>query len=237
MDMFAGMQTMTSLDIVALAAVVLIGLPHGALDGAIAMHLGYANRLLNFFRFIALYVLVAGLVVGAWVMMPALSLLGFLIVSMIHFGSGDARHATGWMRGVEIVAHGGLVVAGISQMHRPEVDVVFGYLVGGDTSLVWSGLDVMTVFVGFALVICVGQALWFRKWRGTAAELVLLAILFAMVPPLVGFAVYFCCVHSARHVASIVGSLKRYMSVTIYAFRPLPSLWQAGLPAPRLAGG
>ena len=234
MDMFAGMQTMTSLDIVALAAVVLIGLPHGALDGAIAMHLGYANRLLNFFRFIALYVLVAGLVVGAWVMMPALCLLGFLIVSMIHFGSGDARHATGWMRGVEIVAHGGLVVAGISQMHRPEVDVVFGYLVGGDTSLVWSGLDVMTVFVGFALVICVGQALWFRKWRGTAVELVLLAILFAMVPPLVGFAVYFCCVHSARHVASIVGSLKRYISVANLCVQTLAftlASWAAGAAA------
>ena len=33
MDMVAGMLT-TSLDLVALAAVVLIGLPHGALDGA-----------------------------------------------------------------------------------------------------------------------------------------------------------------------------------------------------------
>ena len=52
MDMVAGMLTMTSLDLVALAAVVLIGLPHGALDGAIAMHLGYANKILNFISFI-----------------------------------------------------------------------------------------------------------------------------------------------------------------------------------------
>ena len=75
-------------------------------------------------------------------MVPALCP-GFLIVSMIHFGSGDARHATGWMRGVEIVAHGGLVVA-ISQMHRPEVDVVFGYLWGRYVSGV-ERADVMTV--------------------------------------------------------------------------------------------
>ena len=221
MDMLAGMLTMTSLDLVALAAMVLVGLPHGALDGAIAIHLGYADKVLNFISFIGLYVLMAGLVVGAWIMMPALCLLGFLIVSMIHFGSGDARHGAGWMRGAEIFAHGGLVVAGISQMHRSEVDIVFGYLVGGDTSLVWSGLDVLTVFVGLALLVCIAQAVWFRKWRGAAVELVLLAILFAMVPPLVGFAVYFCCVHSARHVAGIVGNLRRYMSVASLCFQTL----------------
>ena len=140
MDMVAAMLTMTSLDLVALAAVVLIGLPHGALDGAIAMHLGYANKILNFISFIVLYVLMAGLVVALWIVMPAPCLLAFLIISMIHFGSGDARHGTGWMRGAEIMAHGGLVVAGISQMHRTKVDVVFGYLVGGDTTPLAPGM-------------------------------------------------------------------------------------------------
>ena len=234
MDMLTGMMTMTSLDLVALGAVVLIGLPHGALDGAIAMHLGYANRILNFLKFIGLYVLMAGLVVGAWILMPALCLLGFLVISMLHFGAGDARHGTGWMRGAEIVAHGGLVVAGISQMHRPEVDIVFGYLVGGDTTFVWQGLDVMTAFVALALVVCIVQALWFRKWRGTAAELVLLAVLFAMVPPLVGFAFYFCCVHSARHIAGVFGSLRRHMSVASLGVQALVftlASWFAGFAA------
>ena len=234
MDMVAGMLTMTSLDLVALAAVVLIGLPHGALDGAIAMHLGYANKILNFISFIALYVLMAGLVVALWIVMPAPCLFAFLIISMIHFGSGDARHGTGWMRGAEIMAHGGLVVAGISQMHRTEVDVVFGYLVGGDTTFVWSGLDIITVFVGVSIIVCVSQALWFRKWRSTAVELALLATLFAVVPPLVGFAVYFCLVHSARHVAGIVSNLRRYMSVASLCVQTLAftlASWLAGVAA------
>ena len=41
MEMIA-IGAMPPVDLAALAAVTLIGLPHGALDGAIAMHLGLA---------------------------------------------------------------------------------------------------------------------------------------------------------------------------------------------------
>ncbi|MEC8551178.1 MAG: Brp/Blh family beta-carotene 15,15'-dioxygenase, partial [Pseudomonadota bacterium] len=184
------------------------------LDGAIAIHLGFSRKALLFIRFLLLYIGMAGLVIAAWIMAPAACLLGFLVISMIHFGAGDARHGTGWVRGAEVLAHGGLVVAGISQMHRPEVDVIFAYLTGGDTRLVWQGLDILTVIVGASLVVCLAQALWYRRWRGTAIELGALAILFAMTPPLVGFAVYFCCVHSARHVTSIMSSLRQHMSAS-----------------------
>jgi len=212
MEMMTAIGAMPPVDLLALAAVVVIGLPHGALDGAIAMHLGFSRKPMIFMRFLLLYVAMAGLVVGVWMLAPTISLMLFLLISMLHFGAGDARHGTGWLRTVEIIAHGGLVIVGISQLHHPEVDVIFGYLTGADTALVWQALDVMTVIVGLATVICIGQGLWYRRWRSTALELVALGVLFAMTPPLVGFAVYFCLVHSARHVAGIIGSLRREMS-------------------------
>ena len=131
---------------------------------------------------------------------------------MLHFGAGDARHGTGWLRSAEILAQGGLVIVGISQMHHGEVDVIFGYLTGRDTALLWQGIDVLTVIVGMAVGVCLAQALWHRRWRGTAVELGALSVLFALTPPLVGFAVYFCFVHSARHVYGIVKSLRRDIS-------------------------
>nr|ABL61012.1 15,15'-beta-carotene dioxygenase Blh [uncultured marine bacterium HF10_25F10] len=203
---------MAPLDLAALAAIVLIGLPHGALDGAIAIHLGFTRKILHFIWFLALYIAMAGVVVAAWLLAPTACLLGFLIISMLHFGAGDARHGTGWLRSAEILAHGGLVIVGISQMHHVEVDVIFGYLTGRDTALLWQGIDVLTLIVGMAVVVCLAQALWHRRWRGTAFELGALAVLFALTPPLVGFAVYFCCVHSARHVYGIVNSLRREIS-------------------------
>ena len=212
MEMMTSIAAMAPLNLAALAAIVLIGLPHGALDGAIAIHLGFTRKLLHFMRFLVLYITMAGLVVGAWLLAPTTCLLGFLIISMLHFGAGDARHGTGWLRSAEILAHGGLVIVGISQMHHDEVDVIFGYLTGRDTALLWQGIDVLTVIVGMAVVVCLAQALWHRWWRGTAVELGALAVLFALTPPLVGFAVYFCCVHSARHVYGIVNSLRRDIS-------------------------
>lgn len=234
MDLMAGIMAMAPLDLAALGAVVLIGLPHGALDGAIAIHLGFSRRMILFIRFLLLYVGMAGLVIAAWIVAPALCLLGFLVISMIHFGAGDARHGSGWVRGAEVLAHGGLVVAGISQMHRSESDVIFAYLTGGDTMLVWQGLDMLTVIVGVSLVICLAQALWHRRWRGTALELGVLAVLFALTPPLVGFAVYFCCVHSARHVAAIMSGLRQHMSANAMLLQTLVftvASWLAGAAA------
>ena len=212
MEMMTSIGMMAPLDLAALAAVVLIGLPHGALDGAIAIHLGFTRKLLHFMWFLALYIAMAGLVVGAWLLAPTLCLFVFLVISMLHFGAGDARHGTGWLRSAEVIAHGGLVIVGISQMHHDKVDVIFGYLTGGDTTLLWQGMDVLTAIVGLAIIVCLSQALWHRRWRGTAVELGGLAVLFAQAPPLVGFAMYFCCVHSARHVYGIVGSLRRDIS-------------------------
>ena len=43
MEMMTSIAAMAPLDLAALAAIVLIGLPHGALDGAIAIHLGFTR--------------------------------------------------------------------------------------------------------------------------------------------------------------------------------------------------
>ena len=195
-------------NLLALGGVVLIGLPHGAFDGAIAACLGQANRPVTMIRFIILYVALAGLVVGLWLVFPVASLVGFLGISIVHFGLGDARAGTGWFRYVQAVAHGGVVVAGISQSHRLEVDVIFGYLIGGDAAPVWMAIDVASVIIAVALAIYAWRAFWDARWRFGFLEACLLILLFAAMPPLVGFALYFCCVHSARHLWSVWKAVK-----------------------------
>ena len=221
-------------NLLALGGVVLIGLPHGAFDGAIAACLGQANRPVTMIRFIILYVALAGLVVGLWLVFPVASLVGFLGISIVHFGLGDARAGTGWFRYVQAVAHGGVVVAGISQSHRLEVDVIFGYLIGDDAAPVWMAIDVASVMIAVALAIYAWRAFWDARWRFGFLEVGLLILLFAAVPPLVGFALYFCCVHSARHLWSVWTAVKvefpRHMPFTGAMAFTLAS-WGAGVAA------
>ncbi len=212
MDIVSAIAGIPVLTLIALAAVVIIGLPHGALDGVIAIQLGMSQNLLSLIRFLVLYIAAAALVVGAWMVAPVICLLAFLVISMLHFGMGDVRAGNGWQGMLEALAHGGLVVTGISHMHREEVDVIFGYLVDGNTLVVWQGLEIIAIFVAVALLFCMVQGFINRRWRGGLAELVILGAIFAFTPPLVGFAIYFCLVHTPRHVRAILASVSSGVS-------------------------
>jgi len=208
MDLISGLLDLGVWNLIGLAGIVLIGLPHGALDGAVAMHLGLVDKFSTMARFVVIYVGLAGLVVGAWIIAPTLCLIVFLTISMLHFGAGDARHGEGALRFAETLAHGGLAIVGISQFHRSEADEIFYYLINQDTAMVWLAINMLTVAVIVAIIACVSQAAKDVKWSATTLELLILGIVYALVPPLLGFAIYFCLVHSARHFRRILSTIK-----------------------------
>ena len=54
MELMTSIAAMAPLDLAALAAIVLIGLPHGAIDWANAINLGFTRKILHFMRFLGL---------------------------------------------------------------------------------------------------------------------------------------------------------------------------------------
>ena len=214
MDLVSGLVELGILNLIGLAGIVMIGLPHGAYDGAVAIHLGIIKRFSSFVKFMIIYVALAALVVTIWMIAPITSLIIFLTISMLHFGAGDIKNGQGVLGFSEALAHGGLAIVGISQFHRSEVDEIFSYLINNDTTYVWLAIDILTVATIFAIITCVLQALNNSKWSVTVLELLLLGIIYAVAPPLLGFAIYFCCVHSARHFRKIYASIKQSVSTT-----------------------
>ena len=212
MDLISALIDIGAWNLIGLAGIVLIGLPHGAFDGAVAMHLGIVNRFSNLARFVIIYVALAALVVVTWMIAPSISLILFLTISMLHFGAGDVKNGQGGLAFSEALAHGGLAIIGISQFHRSEVDEIFSYLINQDTAAVWLVVDVLTVAVIAAIITCFVQASKDPKWSTTVFELLLLGFVYAIAPPLLGFAIYFCCVHSARHFKKIYSSIKQTVS-------------------------
>ena len=198
MSLLAELMSVDVLNLIGLLAVVFIGLPHGAMDGALAIHLGWMNRPIKAATFLLAYVGLAALVVGMWLIIPTVGFLVFLAISMFHFGRGDIVPRAKEHHLAEVLMRGGLVLAGISLFHRSEVDSIFEVLIGSDTGIVWLFLQAIGVLT---LVLIPYVILSKSKQERTAAsfEVVGLLALFAIAPPLLGFAIYFCGVHSVRH--------------------------------------
>tara|TARA_B100000780_G_scaffold149312_1_gene104365 strand:+ start:532 stop:1380 length:849 start_codon:yes stop_codon:yes gene_type:complete len=188
------------LSMIALAAIVMIGLPHGAFDGAVAIALGYGNTLKSMLGFILGYIAIAASVVAFWLIFSDIALILFLIISVFHFGIGDSQSGKWLMRTTQIIAHGGLVVVGISILHRSEVELIFIHLVGSETALLWQFLDMASFGLIAILIMYLVQAFLLPSIRIRFFELVGLGFAYYFLPPLVGFALYFCAVHSVRHL-------------------------------------
>ena len=209
MGLSAALLELGVLNLVGIFGIVMIGLPHGALDGAVAMHIGLVKKLSNLIKFMLGYIALAVFVVIVWIFFPTLSLIAFLGISLLHFGYGDAKNGEGFTKFAEAVAHGGLVIVGISQFHRGEVNEIFYYLIKQDTSIIWLAMNIASIGVIAAIATCLLQNAKDVKWSSTTLELLLVGVVIAIAPPLLGFSIYFCLIHSARHFSRIYRMIKQ----------------------------
>lgn len=176
------------------AAVVVFGVPHGALDPVLARARAQwtAARWAGFWLG---YAALAALVVAVWAGAPALFLAGFLLVSAAHFAGDPAPGAPWPVR----VLHGGAPLVLPAFLHGAEVEGLFALLAGPGAAA--AAVAVLAPLSGPWLVACLCMAIVRRRadpWG--SGELLCLALLATVAPPLVGFAVFFCLCHSARHV-------------------------------------
>ncbi len=195
-----------NLDIINLCAllfVILIGLPHGAFDGAIAAHLGAGKSAYTAAKFVVYYSLTSATIIALWFALPGEMLLIFLIISVIHFGWGDASAKFGLPFFVQITLHGGVPVFGIIYFHPDEVASLFSVLTFGAPELAMlSGHFAAPILLCLGILYAV-LALHDSALRGRFIEITIITALLAALPPLVGFALYFCLIHTSRHMRRI----------------------------------
>ncbi|NQW80503.1 MAG: ATP-binding protein, partial [Polaromonas sp.] len=76
--------------------IVLLGVPHGALDPIFAQALPQIKSRTSWVVFVLAYLLLAALVVALWWYAPTIFLLAFLSVSVLHF-SGDLAEGANFL--------------------------------------------------------------------------------------------------------------------------------------------
>jgi len=198
-----------------MGAVVLTGIPHGAVDHLVAAELydldaSWADQA----KFYSFYLALMALYGGLWLVAPVASLVIFLGMTMYHFGqadlaylaSPDRQHRIAYLsRGLFLI---GLPIAAFPTVVAPIFDAIVGANLQGWKLLMRHQTAVVGGLIaqhGFALM-----ALWVQGVAARAAlrrellSVVVLSLLFGTVHPLVAFAVYFGFWHSLGHILELI---------------------------------
>lgn len=179
----------------AVLTIVVLGVPHGALDVEIGRNLLRGQVGGWWFPvFAGPYLFLVGAVLLAWRWAPEVTLAAFLAASVWHFGTEDTG-GSGW----PALFRGGLPVAVPALLHPEATASVFSAASGlvleqppawlAATSILWLIPASLTVL------------------RSHPRELLLpgaLCTAFAVLPPLTAFALYFVTVHAPAHTAALI---------------------------------
>ena len=218
-----------------------VGIPHGALDHFVTVP--RTNKKIMFI-FISIYVLVAGAAVLAILKWNVLGFQIVVLMSLVHFGVGDSAFLNELDR-----------LKGKISSHLPTTFVVLAFgsipvvmplinssstsaLSQVNTNLInWhQGFDQALRSVVLALFIVALVALVVTKRFRDVIDLLLLAALAVLTPPLIAFAVYFGCWHAMRHTARLTLVLPESLSAYEQG-KALKAFWSAVLPGtPALIG-
>jgi Brp/Blh family beta-carotene 15,15'-monooxygenase len=201
----AGARLDPRLELFAVAALVLLlGVPHGSLDVVFARRLLRSASAGEWVAFSLGYVGLAALVVGLWLVAPTLFLCLFLALSALHF-AGDPTAGVGrFARGL----YGGAIIVLPALLHGAELEHLLG-LVAGPASAAFVVPSLRALATPWLCAALLAGALEARTFPSDAMELIALAAVAVIVPPLPAFAIYFCAMHSPRHILRTIAGLER----------------------------
>ena len=211
------------------ASVVLLGLPHGAVDHlAVERSRGQSPTYRGMLLVGGLYALLGGAYLALWYLAPVASFVLFVAVTWVHWGQGDvyalvAVEGVDYLRtrGQRVLAaavRGGLPMLVPLLSYPAQYREVAALLVGrfgvtaadlaplfeAGTRLVLGTGFVALTLAALGIGLLRGGGLDDPGWRVDALETGLLWAFFLAVPPVLAIGVYFCLWHSVRHIARLV---------------------------------
>lgn len=193
-----------ALTVIASLALLVFGLPHGAFDLALLRRAaGTSFRAGSGLAVIALYLGCAAAMYLAWRVGPLFALAGFLVMAVAHFAEdwdacGSRRIACG------IAA---AIVSAPSVLHIDQLRGLFALLTGDAAAAVLADMmqlvapvAMAVALIGWVLLLQAGQ-----RALAISAGCALAAML--LLPPVLGFALFFCLVHSPMQFRQHAGFL------------------------------
>lgn len=209
-----------------LLGMVTLGLPHGAFDHLLPSRLGvhWGRKPIWLGVYLTLYIALAAGYFCLWLWRPELAFVGFLLLTILHWGQGDQRfmevflgrlRPTHWGAWVTVWVRGGLPIILPVWVFPETAESLFRYAALGlglerttlELSLPWLTTP---LYIGFGLVLA---AYLFNAVQAAPSatvlivdllEVALLTACFTLIPAYLAIGIYFAFWHSLRHLARLL---------------------------------
>ena len=193
-----------------------IGISHGALDNY------KANKLLSIYKvkgktiFFVIYIFISALVIFIWSLYSTYMLLAFLVIASYHFGLEDTSFLHKGNSIIDQVFYliiGSLIIFAPLFFHFDETLKIFETLMLDKAFLIYLELEHWIINVclflsimGYFYFIFKNQ---FKDFEILFLDMLSIIILNYIFSPLIAFTVYFCFLHSIRHIISLSYELNK----------------------------
>nr|WP_136250130.1 Brp/Blh family beta-carotene 15,15'-dioxygenase [Ningiella ruwaisensis] len=179
-----------------------VGIPHGAFDVIIASRLAKYGGIGFGTLFLSLYLLLALVCVFAWLQFPTFCLVAFLVISIYHF-SQDWRAQLSLSARISVATW---LITAPAIVFQTEVAQIFAFLLleSASIKLIVIIMQVSALISILLLFFNLRSVYQLSKWQ--KLEIVTIFLSALILPPLIHFLLYFCFLHSLKHLNDIFQS-------------------------------
>ena len=175
--------------------ILFLGVPHGALDTLYARSLYRLQSYWAWAAFGLTYAGLAAMVVALWLITPLVFLVGFLLVSAFHFSGDPVEKTPALFRAL----YGGAIIVFPALLHAPQVTELFSFLSGAEAAERVAGA-LHWIALPWLFAVLLAAAHHAKKNSLSSLEMVSVSALAVLAPPLLAFGMFFCAMHSVRHI-------------------------------------
>ncbi len=198
------------------------GLAHGSLDIYTAKRFNLIKTNKTLYLFLVIYISIPILFFYFWLIFPDLFFVVFLILSGLHFGISDRESKFPFQKKLEILLRSLIIIILPIRFYIEEIREIFKFFFVSDNLIsllfYWSDfLFYIAILIFFFFLINFSLK---KISLNLLVEIILLFFCFIYFKPLVSFFIYFCFLHSTRHL--VYEKLKLNLSFNKLFIKTLP---------------
>lgn len=210
---FISSTTSNSSDTLLLIVLVsFFGVPHGSLDVLLAQKSFSITSIIEWGRFLSVYILISIAIIILWLLHPMIFMVVFLIFSALHFADDLAEK----MPKIVGILYGFNIILLPSILHFQELIQLYSYLINTkDANYIVTFMPLIAALTSASMI---AYLVYLNKNNlkdnyQTLIEILAVGLLMLVLSPLLAFTIYFCFMHSARHIIRARYFLNNYSNI------------------------